>query len=67
MGELDEKGWAVISERGVEASGLSYRDALNLRSTLDRDKVGGLAIVTDSAARREAQQITLKNRQSRKG
>lgn len=66
MSELDEKAWAVISERGVEASGLSYGAALNLRRTLESERVHGLSIVTDAAARREAHQITLSNAPPRK-
>jgi hypothetical protein len=51
MSELSEKHWAVISERGCEASGLSYNEALELRSQLTSEKVYGLCIVTDRAAR----------------
>jgi hypothetical protein len=53
MSELKQQRWAVISERGVEASGLSYEDAVRLRRSLDGEKVYGLCIVTDEAARRE--------------
>lgn len=60
MSELDKKVWAVISERGVEASSLSYGDALTLRLTLESERIHGLSVVTDAAARREAQQITLR-------
>lgn len=66
MSELDEKAWAVISERGVEASGLSYGAAVNLRRALESEKIHGLSVVTDAAARREAQQITLRNASPRK-
>ena len=52
MGELDEPQWAVVSERGCEASGLKHREALNLMRRLADEKVSGLAIVTDAAARR---------------
>lgn len=61
MSELHEKVWAVISERGVEASGLSYDAAMNLMRTLESERIHGLSVVTDAAARREAQQITLRN------
>ena len=54
MSELNEAHWAVISERGVEASGLSYDDAVILRRELDGEKIYGLCIVTDEAAERDA-------------
>jgi hypothetical protein len=53
MSELNEEHWAVISERGVEASGLSYDDAVILRRELDGEKIYGLCIVTDEAAERD--------------
>lgn len=53
MSELNEAHWAVISERGVEASGLSYDDAVRLRRELDGEKIYGLCIVTDKAAARD--------------
>lgn len=59
MSELDKKVWAVISERGVEASSLSYGAAVNLRLSLESERIHGLSVVTDAAARREAQQISL--------
>lgn len=52
MGELDYPQWAVISERGCEASGLSHTEALALMRRLTQEKVHGLAIVTAAAARR---------------
>ena len=58
MSELNEEQWAVISERGVEATGLSYDAAVSLRRKLDDEKVYGLCIVTAQAAEREAQQPT---------
>ena len=61
MSDLNEKRWAVISFRGVEASGLTYDAAMDLRRNLDIDKVYGLCIVTDEAAQREANQVALKN------
>lgn len=54
MSELQEKRWAVISGRGVEASGLTYDEALKLRRRLDGEKVFGLCIVSDEAAERDA-------------
>lgn len=66
MSELNEKIWAVISERGVEASGLSYGGALTLRHALESERIHGLSVVTDAAAHREAQQITLSKNQQQK-
>jgi len=66
MSELDEQIWAVVSERGVEASALTYAAALDLRRTLEAEKINGLCVVTDPAARREAQQLTLGKRQPSK-
>jgi hypothetical protein len=56
VSELDEPQWAVISPRGVEASGLSYEAALTLRHILEENKVHGLRIVSNAAALR-AQQV----------
>ncbi len=52
MGELSEKRWAVMSERGCEASGLDYEEASRLVHKLKGSKVYGLCVVTDDAARR---------------
>lgn len=52
MGELGEERWAVISERGCEASGLIYAEAAALMLKLVSEKVHGLCIVTGDAARR---------------
>lgn len=52
MSELTEERWAVLSERGCEAMGLTYAQALELMRSLARDRVSGLAIITDDAARR---------------
>jgi gamma-glutamyl hercynylcysteine S-oxide synthase len=65
MSELDEKLWAVISERGIEASGLSYGGAMKMLRDLESEKIHGLSIVTNIAARREAQQVTARNRLTR--
>jgi hypothetical protein len=51
MSELRESRWAVMSERGCEASGLSYDEARGLMLRLVREKVRGLCIITDEAAR----------------
>ncbi|MDT5062545.1 MAG: hypothetical protein QOH63_3004 [Acidobacteriota bacterium] len=52
MGELDEQRWGVLSERGCEATGLTYRDAAALMRQLLREKVSGISIITNDAARR---------------
>ncbi|OLE51192.1 MAG: hypothetical protein AUG51_24480 [Acidobacteria bacterium 13_1_20CM_3_53_8] len=52
MRELTEPKWAVISERGCEAAGLNYEEAIKLERRLKRENVHGLCIVTDTAARR---------------
>jgi DNA-directed RNA polymerase subunit F len=51
MGELGEERWAVISERGCEASPLSYAEAAALMRQLASEKVHGLCVVTNDAAR----------------
>jgi hypothetical protein len=51
MGELGEPRWAVISERGCEASSLNYDEARELLRRLVDEKVHGTCIVTSEAAR----------------
>jgi hypothetical protein len=57
MSELNERLWAVLSERGREAAGLTYEEAAVLVRELsgssggaDGAKVSGICIVTDRAA-----------------
>ena len=52
MGELGERRWAVMSERGCEASGLAYEEAARLVQQLRSDKIYGLCIITGEAALR---------------
>ncbi|HEX8845247.1 MAG TPA: hypothetical protein VF791_11415 [Pyrinomonadaceae bacterium] len=52
MGELSEELWAVLSERGCEASSLSYAQAAELMRRLKRERVSGLCVITNDAARR---------------
>lgn len=52
MSELTETRWAVLSERGCEASALTYAQAAELMRALQREKVSGLSVITDDAARR---------------
>jgi DNA-directed RNA polymerase subunit F len=51
MSELGERRWAVISEHGCESSGLTYTEAHALMLRLANEKVHGLSVVTDEAAR----------------
>lgn len=48
--ELNERRWAVLSERGCEESGLSYAEASALVARLRGERVSGLCVVTGEAA-----------------
>ncbi|HEX8502392.1 MAG TPA: hypothetical protein VF659_17550 [Pyrinomonadaceae bacterium] len=50
MSELNERRWAVLSERGREAGGLSYGEASGLVARLRGERVSGLCVITDEAA-----------------
>jgi hypothetical protein len=63
MSELTEQQWAILSERGCEASSLTYTQALELMRSLVREKVSGLSIITDAAARRALPDKDSRNRQ----
>ena len=52
MSELREPRWSVVSERGCEASGVNYEEAAGLVNRLRADRVHGLCIISDEAARR---------------
>jgi hypothetical protein len=52
MGELNEKLWAVLSERGCEASSLTYAQARELMRSLMRERISGLSVITNDAAHR---------------
>ena len=52
MGELNERRWSVMSERGREAAGLAYADAAALVRRLLGEKIYGTCVVTDEAAAR---------------
>ncbi len=52
MSELNERRWAVLSERGSEQSGLSYEEAAALIARLRGERVSGLCVITDEAASR---------------
>jgi hypothetical protein len=52
MSELREQRWSVVSERGCEASGVNYDEAAELVRRLRADRIHGLCIISDEAARR---------------
>jgi hypothetical protein len=52
MSEMKERRWAVMSERGREASGLEYAEAGELVRRLRGEKISGLCVITDAAASR---------------
>ena len=64
MSELSDKLWAVLSENGTEATGLTYGQALELMRSLQLEKVSGLSIITAEAARRATHKIQPRTRQS---
>ena len=50
MSELNERRWAVLSERGCEDSGLSYEEAAATVARLRAERLSGLCVITDTAA-----------------
>lgn len=52
MSELNEKLWAVLSERGCEATSLTYMDAAEMMRRLAREKVSGLCVISMDAGTR---------------
>ena len=52
MSELNDKLWAVLSERGCEAASLTYMEAAELMRRLAREKISGLCVISDAAGRR---------------
>jgi hypothetical protein len=52
MSELQKLRWSVISERGREASRLTYEEARRLVHKLAPEGRHGLCIITDQAASR---------------
>jgi hypothetical protein len=64
MSELTEPRWAVLSERGCEATALTYEQAIERMRALQREKVSGLSIITDAAARRSLPNSTRQTRPS---
>ena len=67
MSELTESLWAVVSERGCEASDLNYEEALALMKQLTQEKVFGLSIVTAAAANRFTLATPLMNQSNTSG
>src|SRR5436190_21428476 len=49
--ELDGPRWSVVSFDAHQAGGLSYRQAEALMAELDANRVHGLCIITDDAAK----------------
>jgi hypothetical protein len=64
MSELTERQWAVLSERGCEATALTYPQALEMMRALKRERVSGLSVITDEAARRASRNTNPQTRQS---
>ena len=64
MSELTEQRWAVLSERGCESLGLTYAQALETMRALAQEKVSGVSIITDDAARRAADSSKPRTRRS---
>jgi hypothetical protein len=64
MSELIERRWAVLSERGCEATQLTYAQALEMMRALKRERVSGLSVITDEAARRVSRNTNQQTRQS---
>jgi hypothetical protein len=52
MSELGKRRWAVMSERGIEASGVDYDEAFQLVRQLTAEKVSGVCIISGEAAQR---------------
>ena len=52
MSELNEKRWAVLSERGCEASSLTYMEAAEMMRHLAREKISGLCVISSEAGTR---------------
>jgi hypothetical protein len=50
--ELGEHRWAVLSERGCEATRLAHEDAVKLVRALKEEDVRGVCVITETAASR---------------
>jgi hypothetical protein len=62
MSELTEQRWAVLSERGCEALGLTYAQATEMMRALVRQNISGLSVITDAAARRATPNVNQQTR-----
>ncbi len=51
MSELNEQRWAVMSERGCEATRIAYADAAELVRRLRGEGIRGLCVISAEAAR----------------
>lgn len=60
ISELKTENWAVLSERGCEATQLSHEDARRLVHKLASEGRHGLCIVTNEAAERVGNKPTEK-------
>jgi hypothetical protein len=56
--ELGKEKWAVVSDRGCEATGLTHEDARRLVHRLAGEGRHGLCIMSDEAARRMAAKVS---------
>ncbi|HMU32672.1 MAG TPA: hypothetical protein PKC89_02290 [Pyrinomonadaceae bacterium] len=52
LSDLEEPRWSVVSFSGLEAGGLTYKQATALIDELEKHDISGLCIVTDEAAQR---------------
>jgi hypothetical protein len=50
MSELGEKRWAVMSERGREATRIAHAEAVELVRRLKAERLSGLCVITEHAA-----------------
>ncbi len=64
MSELTEEKWSVLSERGCEASSVTYEEAARRVRELTRAKICGLCVITDAAAQRLTQTKPQMNEQN---
>ena len=67
MSELNQPRWAVLSEYGREAAGLTYEAAAALVRRLRGEDTSGLCIITDEAARNVAPAKKLNKKTTRRG
>ena len=56
--DLEKEKWAVVSDRGCEATGLTHEDARRLVHRLAGEGRHGLCIMSDEAASRMAAKVS---------